>query len=64
MKSSKIPHDDYREGFIVGYQLIRGTTVAVPGNYEPYAPYADSSYFLDGIKAGIEAAGGSLIKGR
>jgi hypothetical protein len=31
MKSDAVPHNSFREGFIVGYQLIRGISIGVPG---------------------------------
>jgi hypothetical protein len=47
MKSTKIPHDDYREGWIIGYQLP--------------APPAGTTRFLMGIKDGFRTAGGQFI---
>lgn len=60
MKSSKIPHDDFREGFVVGYQIIKGIAVGVPGAPGAPAPHGNTTSFLEGIKEGIKAAGGSL----
>ena len=58
--SDMIPHDDFAEGFKVGYQLIRGINAAVPG--VPGAPgtLGNTTRFLLGIRAGIKAAGGTL----
>jgi hypothetical protein len=61
VKSENVPHDSFREGFAVGYQLIMGVAAAVPAAPAGFAPYADTTPFLDGIKAGIEAAGWGLI---
>lgn len=62
--SNRVPHADFREGFTVGFQLIRGTAVlplAAPA--EPDA-VVGTTRFLLGIRAGIEAAGGKLTQCR
>lgn len=61
-KSDKVPHDSFREGFIVGYQVIKGTHVGIPGI--PGAPGVpgNTTAFLIGVEAGIEAAGHKLVK--
>jgi hypothetical protein len=60
--SSRVPHADFREGFTVGFQLVRGTAVAPPAaSLEPDA-VVDTTRFLLGIRAGIKAAGGKLIE--
>jgi hypothetical protein len=58
--ASKVPDDDFDAGFEVGYQLIRGTMVMTP--VAPVGPLAplNSTDFLEGIKAGIRAAGYEL----
>jgi hypothetical protein len=60
MKSNKVPHDDFAEGFKVGYQLVRGTNVAIPAIPGQLGAPANTTPFLQGIKAGIQAAGGRL----
>ena len=41
-KSDAVPHNSFREGFIVGYKLIRGISVGVPGvpmrSAKPFVP--------------------------
>jgi hypothetical protein len=60
MISGKVPHGDFKEGFVVGYQLIKGTAVGIPGTPgQPGVP-GNTTAFLMGIKAGIKAAGGTL----
>ena len=61
MKSPPVPHDSFREGFIVGYQLIRGVNVGVPGAPGGPGAHGGTSSFLLGVKAGIRAAGGELL---
>lgn len=59
--SDKIPHDDFHEGFVVGYQLVRGTAVGLPGiPGRPGIP-GNTTAFLEGIRAGIRAAGHQLV---
>ena len=60
MKSDKVPHDDFKEGFRVGYQLIRGINSGIPGIPGQPGTTGDTTPFLNGIKAGIRAAAGSL----
>lgn len=61
MKSAAIPHDNFREGFIVGYQLIRGVNVGIPGAPGGPGAHGGTSRFLLGVKAGIRAAGGDIL---
>ena len=61
MKSANIPHDDFREGFIVGFQLILGTNVGVRGAPGGPGVHGATSRFLVGVKAGIRAAGGEIL---
>jgi hypothetical protein len=53
----KIPHDDYKTGFIVGYQAIVGTNALLP--LLPLQPLTSLGMtpFLMGVRAGIESAG-------
>jgi hypothetical protein len=60
MATSKVPHNDFAEGFIVGYQLIRGINASIPGIPGVPSMSGSSTPFLDGIKVGIKAAGGTL----
>jgi len=54
-----VPHDDYRSGFIVGFQAVRGTSVMIP--MVPMQPTTKMNMtpFLMGVRKGIEKAGGS-----
>lgn len=57
MASDKIPHNDFREGFIVGYQAVLGTNAGMPGTPgQPRIPGGSTS-LLQGVKAGLRAAG-------
>lgn len=58
--SSKVPHDDFAEGFKVGFQLFRGTAIGIPGAPGGPAAPANTTPFLLGIREGIKAAGGKL----
>jgi hypothetical protein len=60
MKSSKVPHDSFREGFVVGYQLMKGIAAGIPGSPGGPAPHGGTTSFLLGIREGIKAAGGTL----
>jgi hypothetical protein len=62
MKSDTVPHNSFREGFVVGYQLIRGVSVAVPGSPAGPAPHAGTTSFLLGVEAGVKAAGGEILR--
>jgi hypothetical protein len=57
MKSDKVPHDSFREGFIVGYQTIRGTSAGIPGTPGQTGTPGNMTPFLMGVKAGLRAAG-------
>lgn len=56
-----VPHDDFKAGFRVGFQLVMGTNSLLP--LYPLAPLTSlgSTPFLEGIKAGIEAAGAEIV---
>jgi hypothetical protein len=63
VRSLNIPHENFREGFILGFQLIHGIDVTVT---EPTVPTrltvpAGTSPFLLGVRAGIRAAGGEVL---
>lgn len=58
--STRVPHDDFREGFTVGFQLIHGTAVVPPAAPKEPNEVADTTRFLLGVRAGIAAAGGKL----
>jgi hypothetical protein len=52
-----VPHDDFRSGFIAGFQAIAGTTLTIPP--VPAQPVMRSNFtpFLMGIRKGIQRAG-------
>jgi hypothetical protein len=52
-----VPHDDYRSGFIAGFQAIAGTTLTVPPTLAQPKLRANMTPFLMGIRRGIERAG-------
>lgn len=56
-RSPKVLHDDFCAGFEVGWQTVVGTGLSVP--LVPLVPLTplDSTPFLEGVKAGLEAAG-------
>jgi hypothetical protein len=62
MKSKEVPHGSFREGFVVGYQIIRGASVAVPGSPAGPAPHGGTTSFLLGVEAGVKAAGGEILR--
>jgi hypothetical protein len=55
-----VPHDDYRSGFIVGFQAVAGTLRVLP--VMPVQPVTIVNYtpFLMGVREGVKAAGGSI----
>ncbi len=63
MRSLNIPHENFREGFILGCQLIHGIDVAVTTPIVPtrLTVPAGMSPFLLGVIAGIRAAGGEIL---
>lgn len=57
MPKDQVPHDDFDAGFNIGYQVVHGTTAEPPTiPHEPATPF-NSTPFLEGIKAGLRAAG-------
>ena len=62
MKSEKVPHDSFSEGFVVGYQLVRGINSGTPGVPGHAGAHGGTSYFLMGIKAGLKAAGAEIVR--
>jgi hypothetical protein len=58
--SSNVPHDSFREGFVVDYQLVKGIAASVPGSTAGFAPHGGTTKFLEGVKEGIKAAGGQF----
>ena len=55
-----VPHNDFVAGFVAGYQAIKGTSAGLPGiPGQPGTP-GNSTPFLEGIKAGLRAAGLNL----
>jgi hypothetical protein len=61
MKSEKISHDDYREGFIVGYQAVRGVFASIPAIPAQPATRSNSTPFLMGVRKGIERGAGTKL---
>jgi hypothetical protein len=58
--AQEAPHNDFNAGFVVGYQLIKGMAAGIPGiPGQPGTP-GSTTPFLQGVKAGIRAAGGTL----
>ena len=57
---SDVVYDDYKSGFIAGYQAIAGTVRPIPVIPAQPATKANMTPFLMGIRKGIERAGGSL----
>lgn len=55
-----VPHDDYRSGFVVGFQAVAGTVRAIPAIPARPATKANMTPFLMGVRKGIERAGGSV----
>jgi hypothetical protein len=55
-----VPHDDYKSGFIVGFQAIAGTRRIVPILPIQPATRIGMTPFLMGVRKGIERAGGKL----
>ncbi|MDE1149972.1 MAG: hypothetical protein PW843_25755 [Azospirillaceae bacterium] len=56
-QNPNVPHDDFRAGFEVGWQTVVGTGASVPlAPLTPLTPLG-STPFLEGVKAGLEAAG-------
>lgn len=54
--SEKVPHDDFREGFIVGWQTVKGRYAAIPGiPGQPGTP-GGMTAFLMGVRKGIARA--------
>lgn len=60
MQKDGIPHDDFQAGFVVGYQAIRGTAVSLPGIPGRPGTPSGSTPFLQGVRAGLRAAGVTL----
>lgn len=56
-QNTKVPHDDFGAGFEVGWQTVKGTGSSRP--LVPLEPLTSlgSTPFLEGVKAGLEAAG-------
>ena len=61
MRSLKIPHENFAEGFMVGFQLIRGIDATVPAVTMRPATPRGMSLFLLGVKMGIQAAGAEIF---
>ena len=58
--AGKVPHDNFRAGFIVGYQAVKGTEAPTPGiPVQPGTP-GNMTPFLVGVRRGLEEAGVKL----
>jgi hypothetical protein len=55
-----VPHDDYRSGFIAGFQALAGTSRAIPATPAQPATRAGMTPSLMGVRKGIQRAGGSF----
>jgi len=55
-----VPHDDFQSGFIVGYQLVKGVQWPVPPMPPAGPVHAGTTRFLNGVRAGMAAAGKPL----
>ena len=62
VEQGNVPHDDYRSGFIAGFQAIAGTTRTIPPIIrQPTTPTCGNlTPFLMGIRRGIQRAGVDL----
>jgi hypothetical protein len=58
-----VPHNDYRAGFMAGFQAIAGTTRTIPPVLAQPATPANMTPFLWGIRRGIQRAGIDLSTG-
>jgi hypothetical protein len=47
----------FRQGFEVGYRAIKGTSAGLPGTPGTPGVPGNSTAFLEGVKAGLKAAG-------
>ncbi len=57
-----IPHDDFSAGFTVGCQVVLGTEAPLPLTIAPpLLTEVGMTPFLEGVQAGIEAAGADLV---
>lgn len=57
-----IDEGTFAEGFEVGYKLVRGKNVGMPGTPGRPGTPGNTTPFLQGLEAGIRAAGGTLTK--
>ena len=60
MRSLNIPHENFREGFIVGFQLVQGVDTEAPEVPARPAIPRGMSPFLLGVRIGIQAAGADI----
>lgn len=61
MSYNDLPHDDFKTGFEVGFKALRGETEPMPLRPSPpRLKRQGMSMFLEGVFAGIEAAGINL----
>ncbi len=55
-----VPHDDYKSGYIVGFQAIKGVAPAIPATPAQPATRANMTPFLMGVRKGLKRAGVKL----
>ncbi|TIN00222.1 MAG: hypothetical protein E5Y34_12975 [Mesorhizobium sp.] len=54
----EIPHDDYKSGFIAGFQSVKRVMAAIPAIPAQPATPAGLTPFLMGVRKGIQKATG------
>lgn len=60
MFPNNVPSNDFRAGFIVGWQLVKGTGAGIPGMPGRPGTPGNSNAFLEGVKAGLRSAGATI----
>jgi hypothetical protein len=62
VRSLKVPHENFAEGFIVGFQLVQGVDAEAPEVPARPATPRGMSPFLLGVRMGIQAAGAEIYR--
>jgi hypothetical protein len=57
MPKDQVPDDNFDAGFKIGYQVVHGTSAEPPAPRGERATPFNSTLFLEGVKAGLRAAG-------
>jgi len=57
-----MPGDTFRDGFIEGFKMMRGSSVAVPACPAAPATPSGQTAFRMGLARGIEAGGGPRLR--